>query len=75
MGKKYDKPIRDVFIHHYYGVRKGNWKLIFDLESIDSVTINTIKAEELYNLKDDLAESNNLIVKPLNFWMINHPGD
>lgn len=60
-GKESNKPIRDVYIHHYYGVRKGNWKLIFDLESIDSVTINSVWAEELYNLGEDLAESNNMI--------------
>jgi arylsulfatase A-like enzyme len=60
-GQAYKKPIRDVYIHHYYGVRKGDWKLIFDLENIDSVTKNTIVAEELYNLKEDLTESKNLI--------------
>jgi arylsulfatase A-like enzyme len=63
LGQEYKKPIRDVYIHHYYGVRKGDWKLIFDLETIDEVSMNTIVAEELYNLKEDLVESNDLIEK------------
>jgi arylsulfatase A-like enzyme len=63
LGQEYNKPIRETYIHLYFGVRKGDWKLIFDLESIEEVSMNTIVAEELYNLKDDPAESNNLIDK------------
>lgn len=61
LGHEYVKPIRDVYIHLNFGIRKGDWKLIFDLESIDDVSMNTVVAEELYNLKQDLSESNNLI--------------
>jgi arylsulfatase A-like enzyme len=61
LGKENKKPIRDVFIHQYYAVRKGDWKLIFDLENIDSVSAHTVTAEELYNLNNDLSESENLI--------------
>ena len=60
-GQEYNKPIRNEYIHLYYAVRKGDWKLIFDLENINSAKMNTIVAKELYNLKEDLAESNNLI--------------
>jgi len=61
LGQANDKPIRDVYIHLYFAVRKGDWKLIFDLESIEDVSMKTVVAEELYNLKADLAESNNVI--------------
>ena len=61
LGKDYKEPLRDNFVHHNYGIRKGHWKLIFDIENIDSVSLNTIQAEELYNLEEDLSESNNLI--------------
>jgi len=63
LGQEYNKPVREVYVHLYFGIRKGDWKLIFDLETIDDVSMNTIAAEELYNLKEDLAESNNLIEK------------
>jgi arylsulfatase A-like enzyme len=63
LGKEHNKPIRDEYVHLYFGVRKGDWKLIFDLESINDVSMNTVVAEELYNLKEDLAESNNVIEK------------
>ncbi|MDX1700701.1 MAG: arylsulfatase [Melioribacteraceae bacterium] len=61
LGRDHQKPIRDIYVHHYYGIRKGDWKLIFDIENIDSVSLDAIHAEELYNLKDDLAETQNLI--------------
>jgi arylsulfatase A len=61
LGKIYDKPLRDAYVHLYFGVRKGDWKLIFDLENIDSVATQTIIAEELYDLSNDRSESNNLI--------------
>jgi arylsulfatase A-like enzyme len=63
LGQQYSKPIRDIYIHHYYGVRQGDWKLIFDLEDIETVTMHTVIAEELYNLGADLTESTNLIEK------------
>ena len=61
LGKNTSEPVRENFVHHYYGIRKGDWKLIFDIEDIESVSFSSIKAEELYNLNVDLDESNNLI--------------
>jgi arylsulfatase A-like enzyme len=60
-GQDVSKPVREVYIHQYYAVRKGDWKLIFVLEDIGNVSFNTIEALELYNLREDLAESENLI--------------
>jgi arylsulfatase A-like enzyme len=63
LGQEDRKPIRDTYVHLYFGIRKGDWKLIFDLESLEDVSMNTVVAEELYNLREDLAESNNVIDK------------
>lgn len=60
-GTNSGEPIRDIYIHHYYGIRKGDWKLIFDLEDMNFVTKNSVLAEELYNLKEDPSESENVI--------------
>jgi arylsulfatase A-like enzyme len=60
-GQELNKSVRDVYIHHYYAIRKKDWKLIFWVENIDSVSMSNIEATELYNLKDDLIESNNVI--------------
>ncbi len=56
-----DSEIRDTYIHQYYAVRKGDWKLIFDIEDIEDVSIDTVEPLELYNLKDDLAETTDLL--------------
>ena len=41
-------------INYKSAIRQGNWKLIYDLRN---------GKKELYNLKDDIGEYNNLIVK------------
>jgi arylsulfatase A-like enzyme len=61
LGRDYNKPIRDAYIHLFFAVRKGDWKLIFDVPGIDSVSEETFVAERLYNLKDDPAEEHNLV--------------
>jgi arylsulfatase A-like enzyme len=41
-------------INYKSAIRQGNWKMIYDLRNGN---------KELYNLKDDIGESNNLILK------------
>lgn len=64
------KPVREAVVHHSLGgtfaIRKGDWKLVVGLGSGGFTKINT-KADkaaglngQLYNLKDDPAEKNNL---------------
>lgn len=55
------EPIREDLIQFGYAIRKGDWKLIFDLEEWDDVSESSLFEEELYNLKDDPAKSENLI--------------
>ena len=62
-GEDISEAIRKEYIHLNYAVRKGDWKLIFDTEQIKDVSMGDLIAGELYNLKDDLSESNNLIEK------------
>nr|WP_299382895.1 arylsulfatase [Allomuricauda sp.] len=82
-GEQSNGPIRDSYIHLGYATRKGDWKLIFDLEeSIEEATEDHFVPTALYNLADDLAETNNLmnqhpeIVQELSklFWDINRKG-
>jgi arylsulfatase A-like enzyme len=69
-GKKLDKPIREAIVHHslsgMFAIRQGKWKLILGLGSGGFTKPQKIEpkpgqpAGQLYNLEDDLAESNNL---------------
>ncbi|MCP4614046.1 MAG: sulfatase-like hydrolase/transferase [Planctomycetes bacterium] len=69
-GQKLNKPIRDAIIHHslsgMFAIRQGKWKLILGLGSGGFTKPQKIKPKpgqppgQLYNLEDDLAESNNL---------------
>jgi len=61
LGQDMDEPVRDELIQLYWAIRKGDWKLIFDLHDRNDVSENTIIAEELYNLEDDPGESENLV--------------
>ena len=69
-GQKLDKPIREAVVHHslsgMFAIRQGKWKLILGLGSGGFTKPRNIEPEpdgpkgQLYNLEDDLAESNNL---------------
>ena len=69
-GQKLDKPIREAVVHHsvsgMFAIRQGKWKLILGLGSGGFTRPQRIEPEpggpkgQLYNLEDDLAESNNL---------------
>ena len=56
-----NQSVRPSYIHQYYAVRQGDWKLVVDVDNIEDVSMNTVKALELFNLREDLAETNNLI--------------
>ncbi len=60
-GSGGEESVREDYIHLFYAVRQGAWKLIFELESITDVSMHTVVAQELYNLEEDPAESENLI--------------
>ncbi|WP_420401928.1 sulfatase family protein [Flagellimonas sp.] len=60
-GEKLNDPIRTSYIHHGFGVRLGDWKLIFDAENIEKASKEAIEPLELYNLSEDLTEQNNVI--------------
>ncbi|MHC4243989.1 MAG: sulfatase-like hydrolase/transferase [Planctomycetota bacterium] len=69
-GQKLNKPIRDAIVHHsasgMFAIRQGKWKLILGLGSGGFSKPKRIEpkpggpAGQLYNLEDDIAESNNL---------------
>jgi len=69
-GQKLNKPIREAIVHHtlsgMFAIRQGKWKLILGLGSGGFTKPQKIKPKpgqppgQLYNLEDDLAESNNL---------------
>jgi len=69
-GQKLSKPIREAVVHHssmgVFSIRQEKWKLILGLGSGGFSKPKTIEPEpggpkgQLYNLEDDLAESNNL---------------
>ena len=69
-GQKLNKPIREAIVHHssigIFSIRQGKWKLILGLGSGGFTKPQRIEPEpggpagQLYNLEDDLAESNNL---------------
>jgi arylsulfatase A-like enzyme len=70
LDKKLKKPIRDSIVHHslsgMFSIRQGKWKLILGLGSGGFTKPQNIEPKpgepkgQLYNLEDDLAESNNL---------------
>ncbi|MDT8300533.1 MAG: sulfatase-like hydrolase/transferase [Sedimentisphaerales bacterium] len=69
-GQKLNKPIRDAIVHHtlsgMFAIRQGKWKLILGLGSGGFTKPQKIEPKpagpkgQLYNLEDDLTESNNL---------------
>jgi len=70
LGQKLDKPIRQAVVHHsgsgMFSIRHRNWKLILGRGSggfSSPRNYNPKPGEpkgQLYNLQDDLAETNNL---------------
>jgi len=69
--KEVEQPIRDHIIHHglkgLYGIRKGEWKLILGTGSggfSPDPEVNIFDMPgQLYNLKEDIGEKNNLYDK------------
>jgi arylsulfatase A-like enzyme len=69
-GQKLNKPIHEAIVHHssigMFAIRQGKWKLILGLGSGGFTKPQKIKPKpgepkgQLYNLEDDLTESNNL---------------
>jgi arylsulfatase A len=70
LGQKLAKSIREAVVHHsgsgMFAIRQGKWKLELGLGSGGFSTPRSVKpkpggpAGQLYNLKEDLAESRNL---------------
>ena len=70
LGQKRSKPIREAIVHHslsgMFSIRQGKWKLILGRGSGGFSKPKTIKPKpgepkgQLYNLKDDPAEADNL---------------
>ena len=63
LGEKRDKPVRDHLIEHSgrMGVRQGPWKLVTPPSARNVAKGGrTNAAPELYNLADDIGETNNL---------------
>ncbi|MHC4460256.1 MAG: sulfatase family protein [Planctomycetota bacterium] len=70
LSKKMDKPIREAVVHHsvsgMFAIRQGKWKLILGRGSGGFSKPKNYKPKpgepkgQLYNLEDDLAETNNL---------------
>jgi arylsulfatase A-like enzyme len=70
LGQKLDKPIREDIVHHslsgMFSIRQGKWKLILGRGSGGFTKPQKIEPKpgdpkgQLYNLENDLAESNNL---------------
>jgi arylsulfatase A len=69
-GQKLREPIREAIVHHslsgMFSIRQGKWKLILGLGSGGFTKPQKIEPKpgepegQLYNLQDDIAESNNL---------------
>jgi arylsulfatase A-like enzyme len=67
------RPLREALVHHSsdgtFAIRQGDWKLAFALGSHGFSEPRTIKPQpdgpqgQLYNLKDDPEEQNNLWLK------------
>ena len=63
LGEKRNKPVRDHLIEHSgrMGVRQGTWKLVTPPRARNVAKGGqTNAAPELYNLADDIGETNNL---------------
>lgn len=71
LGESYEKPLREATIHHSvngsFAIRQDDWKLIFCPGSggwsypvPDTAFAMNLPPVQLYNLKDDIAEQNNL---------------
>jgi len=60
-GQALKKPVREEYVHHYYAMRKGDWKLHFWVEDMEDLSEGSIETEALYNLREDLAETRNLL--------------
>jgi arylsulfatase A-like enzyme len=65
LGENLEKPIRDVTIHHsgggVFAIRTGDWKLIDESQGAGyDDPPEPGAAGQLYNLKDDPGEQNNL---------------
>lgn len=58
-GENGTSPIRESYIHHGFAVRRGDWKLIFDVDDVENARREDIMPLELYNLKEDLTEKQN----------------
>jgi len=74
LGEKIEKPIREATIHHsiegVFSIRQGNWKLIFGPGSggwsypvPKAARKLNLPLYQLYNLKDDISEKNNVAYK------------
>ena len=73
LGQKRSKPIREAIVHHslsgMFSIRQGKWKLILGRGSGGFTKPSKIKPKpgepkgQLYNLKDDPAEADNLWAK------------
>jgi arylsulfatase A-like enzyme len=74
--KKLDGPVREATVHHSingdFAIRKGEWKLIacpgsggwsFPKPIKDQAVLDTLPPMQLYNLKKDPGETNNLIAE------------
>ena len=70
MGEKLDKPIREATVIENRAIIQGDWKLIFGSgqggisgryykQQLEESALNELEGE-LYNLKDDPSEKNNL---------------
>ncbi len=70
LGQKREKPIREAVVHHsvsgVFAIRRGKWKLILGRGSGGFTRPRVIKPKpgepegQLYNLEEDLGETNNL---------------
>jgi arylsulfatase A-like enzyme len=70
LGQKLAEPVHEAIVHHslsgMFSVRQGNWKLILGRGSGGFTSPKIYKPKpgeptgQLYNLRDDLAETNNL---------------
>ncbi|HOX57198.1 MAG TPA: arylsulfatase [Candidatus Paceibacterota bacterium] len=66
LGQKQDKPVRDNLIEHSrrMGVRQGQWKLIIRADARQPTKGGKVNSSaELYNLAEDLGETNDLARK------------
>jgi arylsulfatase A-like enzyme len=71
-GKEMQEPLREATVHHSingsFAIRQGDWKLImcpgsggWSEPTPDSEGIDQLPEVQLYNLADDISETNNLL--------------